>query len=105
MSRANLVYLLNDDEFFFSEIYPNLSKSQKMNLWFSALTHDFRDFPFHDPLDKFTPENYQKWKLREPNFDDFLDVILESLEVWSPLDDSIECEKEINQRLGRSKLS
>lgn len=104
MASDRLLKFTKKDKDFLNNIYPFLAEREKESLWMSHLTFDFRDNPYHNPLDKFSPEKYSEWKLIEPNFDQILDKILDDIEMIDPWyegcgwDDTVE---EINKRLGR----
>lgn len=84
MKREDLLKFGHRDKDFMKKIYPFLKEVDKRSLWADSLTFDFWDNTRrHDPLDKFTKENYEKWKTEEPDFDRFLEFIIdEFMPAW-----------------------
>jgi hypothetical protein len=85
MTRDDIFKFGRADKKYMTDIYQHLDEEDKIFLWLDLLTFDFKSgFPEIDPLAKFTPENYKKWKSEEPEFDRFLDYIIdEYMPAWN----------------------
>ena len=101
MKREDLLKFGHRDEDFMKKIYPILNEKEKRALWVDSLTFDFRSgFADSDPpINKFNNNNYEQWKIEEPNFDRYLEYIIdEFLTAW------VISRDEIYKRIGKKKM-
>lgn len=97
---------VREDKHFLQNIYPNLSDVTKEYLWSNMIISEmmYSGGEGQDGLAIFTPANLQKWRMREPKIEQFLDGIIASAELFSPWYEGCgwdDCATEIERRLNR----
>jgi hypothetical protein len=107
MEREDLLKFERSDPEFMANCYPNLTEEEKMMLWVARLCFDcFRSgYPPYGPISKFTPKNYAQWKKDDPDFDKYLEYIIDTyLLEWPPSfpdEDKHDIRTEIYRRIGK----
>lgn len=106
IEKIDFVKFHNRDDDFMENRYPYLPEEEKIFLWESLLTVDFSRNSFvTDRLCVFTKENYKKWLEEEPDFDRFLDQIIEefmpAFGIWYERCREHNLKTEIYIRLGK----
>lgn len=73
----------NENDRFWSEIYPEKTYEQRINYWSSSLHQQMRwnGESGVDPMAVFSKNDYKSWKIKEPMIDEILVSVIKKLNL------------------------